>query len=139
MQCWFNYCSSIIHLKSCNGFVEILFTYHTIHPSECATQWLSILRSLHPSPQSILEHSCELRSNPFNPLLHLPFSTDSSLSAFIGKGLIQYAALVTGFLPSAQCVQGSSTSQLVYNTFYYLVVLPACYSSFSYAKIPWFY
>ena len=52
VQCWFNYCSSIIHLKSCNGFVEI-FTYHTIHPSECATQWLTILRSVHPSPQSI--------------------------------------------------------------------------------------
>lgn len=108
VQCWFNYCSSIIHLKSCNGFAEILFTYHTVHPSECATQWLSILRSLYPSPQSILEHSYELRSNPFNPLLHLLRSLQIPLSLpLLGRDSYSIKwPLVTGFLPSAQRFSG---------------------------------
>ena len=139
VQCWFNYCSSIIHLKNCNGFVEILFMYRTIHPSECSIQWFSILTEFcihHPSPfQSIPVSSEEIP---------LPTPSSSVLYRVLSFGLCWEGTHspwppVTGFLPSAQCFQGSSTSQHVYSIFEYLVVLPACYASFSYAKISWFY
>ena len=96
VQYCFHYCSIITRLNIFNGFIEILFTYHTIHPFEVYRSVVLVylqnfasittvhLRAFLSPQKKSLTHSLI----PLAP----PFSIDSPILDFPRKGLIQYVA-----------------------------------------------